>query len=82
MEAQDISQRMSRSAIIDSHSSQERVISCGTHIIATEMNPRRLVAQPIPSPSYIWKVKSGKTAPTVYRMRPLAAMAEAPLSGP
>jgi len=56
--------------------------SQGIGIIATLTNPSRLVAHATPSLSYIWKVKSGKAAPRVYLARPLAAIAEAPLSGP
>lgn len=44
--------------------------------------PKRLVAQLMPSVSYIWKVKSGNTEPIVYLANPFAATADAPFMGP
>jgi hypothetical protein len=41
-----------------------------------------IVAHLTPSASYIWTVNNGKAAPIVYLSRPLAAIADAPLSGP
>jgi hypothetical protein len=54
----------------------------GIGIIATLTNPSKLVAHAIPSLSYIWNVNNGNAAPRLYLARPLAAIAEAPFSGP
>ena len=44
---------------------------------ANPINARRLVAQAMPSFSYIWIVNKGNPAPKAYRRRPFAATAEA-----
>ena len=54
----------------------------GTGSKATVTNPKRLVAQPIPSLLYICIVNNGKTAPSVYLNMPLAAAADAPAKDP
>ena len=47
----------------------------GIGISSTEINPKRLVAQPIPSFAYIWSVNRGNAAPSMYLNSPFAASA-------
>ena len=49
---------------------------------ASDRKANRLPAQWTPRFSYIWMVKSGKTAPRRYRMDPLAARADADALAP